>query len=135
MNTIYEECLKVAREIEGDFGGGSPVPKTFIMSYLIQEQKLKSFVEVGIYKGRSLFPVAYSIYLNDGNSVGIDPYELIDAKEEDVSDDLKIKIDTFLESLDFNDIYRDVLAYRESCGYGKSIDLVRDTSKKRFLKV
>ena len=76
MNSIYGECLKVSSEIEGDFGGGSPIPKTHLMAYLVQNQNLKKYVEVGIYKGRSLFPVAYSISLNAGFSVGIDPYKL-----------------------------------------------------------
>lgn len=130
--TIFEACQKIAKEIPGDFGGGSPVPKTLVMAYLVQEQQLKKFVEVGVYRGRSLFPVAYSIFLNDGNSVGVDPYTLSDAKENDVDRELGTKIDSFLENLNFDDIYKDVLVYKEGCGYGESMKIIRTTAEAFF---
>lgn len=130
--SIFEQCQRVARDIPGDFGGGSPVTKTFLISYLIQDQALKHFVEIGIYRGRSLFPLAYSIFLNGGQSVGVDPYKIGDAREKDVEKELGEQIDTFLDGLDFNNIYRDILEYREQCGYGESIEIVRQNSNDYF---
>lgn len=132
--TIFEICKKVEGDIIGDFGGGSPLPKTFLMAYLIQEQQLKSFVEIGVYRGRSLFSVAYSIFLNGGTSFGVDPYSLGDAREKDTGKELKEKIDSFLEGLDFDTVYRDVLEYREKCGYGESIKIVRSPANTFFSK-
>lgn len=129
---LYSACKRFALEIESDFGGGSPIPKTFLMSYLIHYQSLKNFVEIGVYRGKSLFPAAYSIHKNGGNSVGVDPYNLGDAKESDVDEGLKKQIDSFLKKLDFDEIYRDVLEYREDCGFGESIRLVRKTSREFF---
>lgn len=126
--TIYEACKKVEHEIKGDFGGGSPTPKTFLMSYIAQNQKIKNFVEIGIYRGRSLFSTAYSVYKNGGKSYGVDPYLTECAKENDVQTTLKDKIDSFLEETDFEAIYRDVLTYKEECGYGESIQIIRKTS-------
>jgi glycosyltransferase involved in cell wall biosynthesis len=130
--SIFEHCQQVANDIRGDFGGGSPVAKTFIISYLIQLQNLRHFVEIGIYRGRSIFPLAHSIFLNGGRSVGIDPYKIGDAREKDVEEKLGEQIDSFLDSLDFENIYRDVLEYRERCGYGESIEIVRHTSNDYF---
>lgn len=132
--SIFEACAKTTFEIPGDFGGGSPVPKTFIMAYLVMDQKLKSFVEIGVYRGRSLFPVAYSIHRNGGQSIGVDPYSLSDAKENDVTPELRDSINHFLEQLDFDDLYKNVLAYKESCGFGQSISLSRETSQQFFQK-
>ncbi len=129
---LYTACKKFALEIKSDFGGGSPIPKTFLMSYLIHEQQLKNFVEIGVYRGKSLFPAAYSVHQNGGTSVGVDPYNLDDAKESDVNEKLKKQIDSFLKKLDFDEIYRDVLEYREGCGFGESIQLVRKTSAEFF---
>ena len=128
--TIFEVCQKVDNEIKSDFGGGSPVPKTFLMSYLVSNQKLKNYVEIGVYRGKSLFSTAYSVHLNGGISYGIDPYSADCAKEYDVEQSLKIKIDNFVETTDFDSIYTDVLHYREKCGYGKSICIIREPSEK-----
>lgn len=128
-DTILEVCRKVDETIKTDFGGGSPVPKTFLMSYLIQNQSLKSFVEIGVYRGKSLFSVAYSIYKNGGTSYGIDPYSAECAMEDDVTQDLKPHIDHFVETTDFGGIYNDVLRYREACSYGESIRLLRQPSE------
>jgi len=126
--SIYEICKKTDKEIKSGFLGGSPVSKTFLMSWLIQNQNLKSYIEIGVYKGKSLFPVAYSIYKNNGKSYGIDPYTLDNAKEANVEENLKNKIDDFLEKTDFETLYRDVLVYREGCGYGENIKIIRKPS-------
>jgi len=127
-SSIYEFCKKIDMDIKTDFGGGSPVPKTFLMSYLIQNQNLKSYIEIGVYRGKSLFSSSYSIYKNNGKSYGIDPYMLENAKEKDVEENLINKIDDFLENTDFETLYRDVLAYKEKCGYGESIKIIREPS-------
>lgn len=129
-HTIYEACVKVDKDIKSDFGGGSPIPKTFLMSYLINNQHLKSFVEIGVYRGKSLFPTAYSIFKNGGTSYGIDPWSNECAMENDVDSSIKDAIDNFVETTDFGSIYDDVVNYREVCGYGNSIKIIRETSEK-----
>lgn len=126
--TIYEICKKVDKEISSDFGGGSPVSKTFLMSYLASNQKLKTYVEIGVYKGKSLFSIAYSIYKNGGKSYGIDPYLVDYALESDIDEDLKLKLDDFLLSRDFETLYKDILIYKNECNYEDAIKIIRKTS-------
>lgn len=128
--TIFEACKIIDQEIKTDFGGGSPIEKTFIMAYLVQNQNLKNFVEIGVYNGKSLFPTAYSIYKNKGKSYGIDPYDLNYAKEVGVENNLKNQIDTFLENLNFENLYKNVILYKNNCGFGESIKLIRKPSEK-----
>lgn len=127
--TIYDICKKVNNDIESDFGGGCPVEKSFLMAYLVQNQKLKTYVEIGVYRGKSLFPVSYSIYLNGGKSYGIDPYTYDDAKEIDTPDGLQEQIDSFLYKLDFDQMYQNLIMYREQCGYGDNIKIIRQPSQ------
>lgn len=126
--TIYQVCRQVDREILGDFGGGSPLSKILLMSYLAKSEQLKTYVEIGVYKGRSLFPTAYSISNNGGMSYGIDPYELSEALELDVDPDLKTRLDDFLRSTNFEKLHSDVLEYKHSCSYGDSIQIIRKPS-------
>ena len=127
--TIYEICRRVDAEIESDFGGGCPIEKMFLMAYLVQNQKLKTYAEIGIYKGKSLFPTAYSIYLNGGKSYGIDPYSFGDAAEFDAPEDIQERLDSFLPAVDFEKLYQDVVMYREKCGYGESLKIIRKPSQ------
>ena len=127
--SIYNICEKVNSEIELDFGGGCPIEKSFLMSYLIQNQCLKTHVEIGIYKGKSLFPVAYSIFLNGGKSYGIDPYSVEDAEEINAPNDLQDRINDFLPKVNFEKLYQDVIMYREKCGYGDNLKIIREPSQ------
>ena len=56
--TIYEVCRRIDNEIKSDFGGGCPIEKSFLMAYLAQNQNLKTYVEIGVYRGKSFFPTA-----------------------------------------------------------------------------
>lgn len=129
-STIFEVCQIINKQIETDFGGGADLVKTFITAYLVQNQDLKNFAEIGVYKGKSFFPVAYSIHKNNGKSYGIDPYNLNAAREVDVEENLRKKIDSFLENLDFEKLYKSVVSYKEECGFGKNIKLIREPSEK-----
>jgi glycosyltransferase involved in cell wall biosynthesis/predicted O-methyltransferase YrrM len=130
--SIFEQCISSFQNIIGDFGGGSPVPKTFLMSYLAQEEKLRNFLELGVYRGKSLFPVAYSVYLNGGQTVGVDAFDYKTALENDVTEEKKIAIEKFFEKLDLEEIYRDLLVYKEGCSFGQTIQVIRQTTDSFF---
>src|SRR5476651_23974 len=96
QSTIFEACQICDRLIPADFGGGASLSKMFLMSYLVQNQGLSSFAEIGVYRGRSFFPTAYSIHKNGGVSYAIDPYSLPYALEHDVEKELGERIKNFL---------------------------------------
>jgi|GEM_PF-180792 len=130
--TIYEACKIFDKEIKTDFGGGSSIEKTFLMSYLVQNQNLKSFAEIGVYRGKSFFPTAYSIKKNKGKSYGIDPYSFSCAKENDVEKNLKLKIDIFLEKLNFEEIYKNVTFLKKKYCLNQSVNFIKKSSEKAY---
>ena len=132
QESLFEYCQKVAKDIEGDFGGGSPTPKVFVMAYLASLDNLQSYLEIGVYRGRSLFPVAFSIARNRGYSIGVDPYRVGDALERDVEEPLGRKIDEFLHGLDFESIFRAVVDYRDASDFGQTVRLYRGTANDFF---
>ena len=48
----------VIGSIPWDFGGGSGLPKARMFAALIHKYGLRAFLEIGVYRGRSLLPVA-----------------------------------------------------------------------------
>ncbi|MBZ9622613.1 glycosyltransferase [Clostridium sp. FP2] len=87
-----------------DFGGGDPLSKCYIMAYLASFFKLKNYVEIGVYKGRSLFSVAQAFKDNEGKAYGIDPYLLVD------------------------EMYNQVLINTEVFQLSKVVEIIRKTS-------
>ena len=124
---MFEEVKEITNMIESDFGGGSSLSKTYLMAYLIRTLDLKTYVEIGVYKGRSLFPAAAAVYRNGGKAYGIDPYNLQDAYEYEVSSHVG-DVNGFLDKLDFEGIYDSVLRFKEDADYGECIKLIRKTS-------
>ena len=126
--TLFEACQYFDDRLPVDFGGGAPFSKSFLTGFLVRERNLRSFVEIGVYRGRSFFPVAWSIHQNGGVSYGIDPYSCRDALEYDLAEDRAEQINSFLNSVDFESLYQEVLAEKEACGFGESIRILRETS-------
>ena len=53
--------------------GGDSLSKCYIMAYLASFFKLKNYVDIGVYKGKSLFSVAQAFKDNEGKAYGIEP--------------------------------------------------------------
>lgn len=65
--------------------GGCPIDKSLILADLIINNALQYSVEIGVYKGGSFFPQAWAYnYLGTGKVIGIDPYQVACAKEENL---------------------------------------------------
>lgn len=114
--------------IINDLRGGNPLSKCFIMAYLASYFKLKNYVEIGVYKGRSLFSVAQAFKDNDGKAYGIDPYLLAYAKEDDLEETLKKRVNEFLEGMNFETLYNKVLMNTDVFELSKVVKIIRKTS-------
>jgi len=55
---LFTELEEILGEIKIDFGGGCSFEKAYVMAWLIANYQLKSTVDIGVYRGRSLFPQA-----------------------------------------------------------------------------
>ncbi len=74
----------VIARIPVDFGGGSSLTKALVVSDLVVEHNLSCVVEIGVYRGRFLFPQAALLqHLHRRPAVGIDPYAAPDALQRD----------------------------------------------------
>lgn len=111
-----------------DSGEGDPLSKCYIMAYLASFFKLKNYVEIGVYKGRSLFPIAQAFKDNEGKAYGIDPYLPGETKEYNLDKTLKVLANKFLKGIDFETMYNQVLTYTEEFKLSKVIEIIRKTS-------
>lgn len=127
--SLFYEICEVNSKIEIDFGGGSMLSKTYLMAYLIRSLSLEVYVEIGVYKGRSLFPAAAAVYKNKGRAFGIDPYNVSDAYENEAPTNIQEGVNKFLDSIDFEGLYNDVLRYKESVDFGDCIKIIKETSQ------
>ena len=120
--------LKDIQSRLNDFGRGDPLSQCYIMAYLASFFKLKNYVEIGVYKGRSLFSVAQAFKDNEGKAYGIDPYLLVEAKEYDLEKTLKERVNRFLKGIDFEALYNQVLMNTEVFELSKVVEIMRKTS-------
>ena len=126
--SLFSELSNINELITLDFGGGSPISKTYIMAYLILRNNLKTYVEIGVYRGKSLFPATYAIKQNKGMSYGIDPYLKETAREYDIEENLQMELDEFIDKLDFENVYQDVIRLRSRLSFENHLKLIRKKS-------
>jgi len=139
-----------------DFERNDSFSKCYIMAYLASFFKLKNYVEIGVYKGRSLFSVAQAFKDNNGQAYGIDPYIPMKANEYDLEKTLdegnkflngmkrfKKRLNKFLNGtdyevldpevynfggIDFESMYNQVLMNTEVLELSKIVKIIRKTS-------
>jgi hypothetical protein len=120
-----QEFLSV---VPADFGGGCSVAKACLLASLIRHWNLGSTVDIGVYRGRSLFPQAIAHKHYTGGVVyGIDPWSTEEARVKD-NLELKERIDRFVRETDFGAIYEEVEAIRRECRFFGHCVLLRMTS-------
>ncbi len=114
--------------IPQDFGGGCSHEKALLMSLVISEFKLEKTADIGVYRGRSLFPqaIAHKLY-SEGVVFGINPYSNEAAVQND-RPDLQKELDNFLEITDFEKLYNDVSQIIIENDYQNNCKLVRKKS-------
>jgi hypothetical protein len=126
---VLTELDPIINRVPSDFGGGSPRNKLLLMCYLTYRYRLKTYVEIGVYRGRSLFPVAYTIKKNQGMAYGIDPYCREMAFEHDVSPELRTALTKFIGETDYDAIYEEVEALRSDFALANNCQIYRKTSQ------
>ena len=124
---LLRDLKQIIARIPGDFGGDSPLSKIFIMAYLALEYNLKNYVEIGVYKGRSFFPMAYVAKLLNGVAYGIDAYDYEIAKEHDL-EDISQKANDLLASLNFLQINEDVKNLRQDLAVTDNSEIIQEES-------
>ena len=122
---VEEQIVQVLEEIpEGRY---CPLSKTRVMASLIIEHKLKRTVEIGVYRGSSLFPQAVAQRYIGGIAVGIDPYSADEAKQFNNREILDPRED-IIKSRDWESVYQSVLDTIELHDFSNYCEIMRMTS-------
>lgn len=111
-----------------DTGGGSGLDKVYIMAELGAHLDLKTFIEIGVYRGRSFLPLACAFAKRGGFSYGIDPYNQTEAYERDIPSDIHALVTDFIASANYDEFYREFLDRRDCLKLNETTRLIRDTS-------
>ena len=118
----------VVNSVPADFGGGSGLAKALTCAALIMRHDLTSYVEIGVYRGRSLLPVATVFsYFGRGSGVGIDPWSTSAATQQDVHlfPPAAATVNDFVAGLDWDGMFDDVTRRIADQGLGEHCSLVR----------
>src|SRR2546426_629635 len=115
-NTLFQNLTSLLDRIPTDFGGSCSLQKAYVMAWLIRRFKLQSTVDIGVYRGRSLFPqaLAHRDYTK-GVVYGVDPWSSQEAREKD-NPELFEQIEEWADTTDFDGIYWDVKKMAEEFG-------------------
>ena len=132
--SLYRLVKDINDSIPTDFLGGSGFSKCYIMACLAQLLDLRHFVEIGIYRGKSLFSVAVPFVLSGGTAIGIDPYIQEAAFEEEPLDAAK-DVNDYIEKANFEAIYKEVLDRKSKLGFGDSLQVIRELSSNAVLEL
>jgi predicted O-methyltransferase YrrM len=81
---VREFIEEIVQDIPVDYGGGSGSAKALVIADLIAEHGVHDTLEIGVYRGRSLLPVAAMLRIaGAGVATGIDPWGVEEALQED----------------------------------------------------
>jgi predicted O-methyltransferase YrrM len=121
---LRARIASVLDQVPLDFGGGCSLSKACALATLIDSYRLRTTLDIGVYRGRSYFPQAIAHQLSShGKVYGVDPYDLDAARERDTP--YAAQIDAFLEGLDFEQVYQDVLRVRRDNALENHSELLR----------
>jgi Methyltransferase domain len=125
---LRTQIINLLASIPIDDGGGCSASKAYLMASLIRELRTQASLDIGVYRGRSLFPqaLAHRRYTG-GIAYGVDPWSKDEAREDD-NPALRRELDRFVETTDFDVIYREVDRLRRAAAIENHCALLRMTS-------
>lgn len=72
MDSMFQDFYKVYSVMRNHDNDNSTFEKTYIMAYIADFFTVKKYVEIGVYNGRSFFPMTQVMKRNNGFATGID---------------------------------------------------------------
>jgi SAM-dependent methyltransferase len=131
MDELFKDVEALLSRVKIDFGGGCSVTKAYLMARLIRDERLKTTLDIGVYRGRSLFPqaLAHRQYTS-GVVYGVDPWDAAEAVQEQAPEAIADKVKTWAAGTDLQNIYEEVVALTSTLDLGGNITLVREPSSK-----
>ena len=120
---------------ELDQGGWCTDEKRNFIHTLVNLTLSKVCVEIGVYKGSSLFSFAEVLEKNGGHIVGIDPWSYEASKNELWDKDYENYIynELFKGQETFNNLHSSVCEIIQNNGLSKTVSLIRKSSEDVFI--
>lgn len=128
IKPLVSEIQNIHSIIPTDFGGGCSLQKALLMAMLIKEFEIQKSADIGVYKGRSLFPqaLAHKLY-SKGVAYGIDPYSS-DAAVQTDRQDIQEELKSFVAETDFQELFEGVTNIIDSHKFNDNCTIVRKKS-------
>ena len=126
VRTLLEE---VVASVPVDYGGGSGSAKALVLADLIAVHGVRDTIDIGVYRGRSLLPVATMLRIVDaGVATGIDPWAVEEALQEDTHA-VGPEVNEWVRSHPWEETYRSVVDRVEQYGLSDHCRILRMTSE------
>ena len=126
---VMQFLEEVVASIPVDYGGGSGSAKALVIADLIAKHRIQNTVEIGVYRGRSLLPVATMLRISGaGVATGIDPWSAGEALQEETHA-VGPEVNEWVRQHDWEGTYQSVVDRIESYLLTDHCRLLRMTSE------
>ncbi|MFI4992206.1 MAG: class I SAM-dependent methyltransferase [Solirubrobacterales bacterium] len=127
--SLLVKMEQVLDTIPVDDGGGASRLKMLVLADLIIARPVIRMVEIGVYRGRLLLPLAMLMQWREGGEVfGIDPYAALAAEQHD-EHHRQIDLEHWADEVDWDDLYEGVQRTADQLGLQTRCNLVRARSE------
>jgi methyltransferase family protein len=120
---------EVVASVPVDYGGGSGSAKALVIADLIARFGVRDTIEIGVYRGRSLLPVAAMLRIaGAGVATGIDPWSIDEALQEDTHA-VGPEVNEWVRSHPWEETYQSVVQRVEDYRLAEHCRILRMTSE------
>jgi predicted O-methyltransferase YrrM len=126
---LREELEEMSRSIPVDEGGGASLLKILVLAELIVVNGLCRIVEIGVYRGRLMLPLAHlMLRLGRGEMIGVDPYSAAAAVQREARTD-GIDLVEWPSCVDWTALPGELIEAISRRGLGERAHLIRKRSR------
>jgi hypothetical protein len=119
----------MVRSVPVDFGGGASAAKVLAISDLMIRFDVCDAVEIGVYRGRFLLPIAETLrFRGAGRVIGIDPWSVAEAVQRD-DHEVGPAVNDFVREHPWEDTYKSLLTRIDKHDLAGHVELMRTTSR------
>jgi hypothetical protein len=127
--SLRRDLGRLSAALPVDEGGGSSLLKVMVLADLIVAFDLRQAVEIGVYRGRLLLPLAMVMAARGrGEVVGIDPY-LAEAAVQQDDHDVGFDLAEWAHHVDWDELHRGLRSAIDDWGLRDHCRLIRASSE------
>lgn len=120
---------EVVASVPLDYGGGSGSAKALVIADLIARDGVRDTIEIGVYRGRSLLPVAAMLRITGaGVATGVDPWSVEEALQEETHA-VGPEVNEWVRSQPWDETYQSLLKRIEDSRLTEHCRVLRMTSE------